>query len=574
MSLLSNVHERLVIDQHPFLVGEHPQAPGIPYGQEGRQGTVYLLQSETTKDKKAIKVFRSKFANPSMVLETEQLIKFSNMSGLLACERMIITPQQHSELVERHPELLYAVVMPWIEGPTWMDVLLNQQRLTRRESYNAAFAFTELMVTMEQRGLAHCDLSAPNVMLPMLSDIAQVRSSEYIQLIDLEQMYAKQFTRPQYVPGGSPGYAPRNKDRLDLWSLHSDRFAGAVLLMEMLGASTEEFMSNVWGESYFDPDEIQTSCDRYDILIEAIGSVWGEEFITLFERAWGSDDLAQCPTFGDWMVALTKIDPSVYREQKTTRQRSNQAVHKEVANQNPADNKLEQLLRQARECEEAGKEQEAIKIYRSLSLLNPHASLAKEVEIAIQQLELKLESAAAKQATTTSSIGRKVWKPILTILLLLVVASAGFFAYPFVNKNKIISPEILTATESELAETMKELDDTKLLMNQIHTQLEEMKKPLADRKKDLIENLNNHYHEVKSVAAYSVDSPNIEKQTFEAAEAYVLYVLEYMRLSFDLDPQFIPQFHVVSGYYYPYLYNDKRNAQLNQQFFKDYKDNF
>jgi hypothetical protein len=35
------VNSRLLIGDDIYTIGEHPNAPGVPYGQEGRQGTVY-----------------------------------------------------------------------------------------------------------------------------------------------------------------------------------------------------------------------------------------------------------------------------------------------------------------------------------------------------------------------------------------------------------------------------------------------------------------------------------------------------------------------------------------------------
>lgn len=570
MAFLSNMNEKLVIDKQSYLLAEHPQAPGVPYGQEGRQGIVYLLQSEKSNMKKAMKVFRAKFANPSLVSITEQLRKFTKMNGLQASDRMVITPHDHPALLEQYPDLLYAVLMPWIEGPTWMDMLLNGQRLTRRQSYKTAFAFAEIMVMMEQRGIAHCDLSAPNVMLPAFSDASSVRSSDHIQLIDLEQMYAPQFSRPEYVPSGSPGYAPRHKESWDLWNPHADRFAGAILLMEMLGACEEAFAAHAWGESFFDPEEIQTSCDRYDILVEAVSSTWGEEFAALFERAWNSTELIHCPTFGDWMVAMSKIEPSVYRDIKPTkRQKTSETT---TVQQVTGDNKLEQLLTRARDYEASGNYQEAIKAFQSVKLLNPHESLVKEVEIAVAELEEKI--AASTKLQTNRKTYRKLRKSVLTGLLCMAIAAVGYFAYPLINQHNLIRTEAYEAKVTELASVSEELADTRLLLTQVHTQLEELKKPLADRKKELVEQLNDHYHEVKEMASYSHLTPNIEKQTFEKAKAYIDYILEYVRLSFDLDPQFTAQFDAVSGYYYPYLYNENRNAQLNLQFFQDYKDKF
>jgi len=41
MPFQPNVHDELTIDGIPYRIAEHPAAPGIPYGQEGRAGLGY-----------------------------------------------------------------------------------------------------------------------------------------------------------------------------------------------------------------------------------------------------------------------------------------------------------------------------------------------------------------------------------------------------------------------------------------------------------------------------------------------------------------------------------------------------
>lgn len=426
MAFQTEVHSKLVINGETYAIGEHPFAPGVPYGQEGRQGTVYLLQSEDNRQKKAIKVFRSKLINPSTVHLSSQINKFSTMDGMAACERNTITPHNNPELLAKEPDLLYAVVMPWIDGPTWMDMVLNKQQLTRRQSYTAAYALAEILVTMEQRGLAHCDLSGPNIIMPMFAEGRnQVKSSNFVQLIDLEQMFSNQFERPEYLPTGSPGYAPKYVNA-QMWNAQSDRFAGSILIMEMLAASTSVFIQQAWGESYFDPNELQTHCERYDRLIQVIRPIWGVGIANLMQQAWESDELVQCPTFGEWLLELSKVDQSALREDATVsmprreepkatpaarreepasapvtsaRQETAAAAApkpkpQESARPSQADSmnqaRYNQLMKKAKEYESKGNLAKAIETYRTVQTLNPHSSVAKEIEIAIEFLQKQM----------------------------------------------------------------------------------------------------------------------------------------------------------------------------------------
>jgi hypothetical protein len=43
MPFQPQVNQELTIDDVTYRIAEHPAAPGIPYGQEGRQAIVYQL---------------------------------------------------------------------------------------------------------------------------------------------------------------------------------------------------------------------------------------------------------------------------------------------------------------------------------------------------------------------------------------------------------------------------------------------------------------------------------------------------------------------------------------------------
>jgi len=616
MAFQTEVDSRLVINGDTYMIGEHPFAPGVPYGQEGRQGTVYLLQSEDKRLKKAIKVFRSKLINPSTVHLSSQISKFAAMDGLAACERSTITPHNNPELLAKEPDLLYAVIMPWIEGPTWMDMVLNKGQITRRQSYTAAYALAEILVTMEQRGLAHCDLSGPNVMMPMFTEGRnQVKSSNFVQLIDLEQMFSVQFEKPEYLPAGSPGYAPRYADA-KMWNAQSDRFAGAILIMEMLAASTSVFTQHAWGESYFDPNELQTHNERYERLIQAVKPIWGAGVVTLMQRAWESDELSQCPTFGEWLLELSKIDQSVLREDVTVSmgrreepkaapaaaprqepQAAQMKARQETAasaapkaappaarpasQSNSADqDRCNQLMRKARDQERKGNTAKAIEIYRSIQSLNPHASVAKEVEIAIEYLlDQQKEKSKQKNKIQWGKLLKKIMKPFIALAIIAVIGLGAYFAYtyfkglaeagPVPNKaqTQVINEEI-KALKQEVAEKEKAIEG-------LNKEIEELRKPMAQRSDELIQKLVSQYGEIQKLAE---TDPNADKELhekmFKATEIYMEHVNSYYRLAFNLDSYLQEQIEIVEGYYFPFIYNHNRNAQLNYKFYTDYKDHF
>ncbi|MGC9084291.1 MAG: hypothetical protein ACP5ME_14080, partial [Anaerolineae bacterium] len=302
------VGDILEIEGQRYAVAEHPAAPGIAYGQEGRAGIVYCLEALTptpggsaatpfpspklgrgeggggdeVRARAALKVFKPRFRLPYLVSQAERIAPFAALPGLAACRRTVLTSSRHADLLRRHPDLTYAVLMPWIEGPTWQEVLLDRQPFSPEQSLALARGLAETLVRMEEQGVAHCDLSAPNVMLPALtptplppspSPAERERGRGWpegpgegvrgeVQLVDLEGLYAPGMLRPQELSSGSAGYAHREAAG-GLWGPEADRFAGAVLLAEMLGWCDPQITQAAWGESYFDPKEMQQQGERY-----------------------------------------------------------------------------------------------------------------------------------------------------------------------------------------------------------------------------------------------------------------------------------------------------------------------
>ncbi|MCS7040303.1 MAG: hypothetical protein NZP34_11915, partial [Caldilineales bacterium] len=299
------VGQEIVIDQIAYRVAEHPAAPGVPYGQEGRTAVVYRL--DAPGGAQALKVFKPRYRTPALVSLAQKLQPFADLPGLMVCQRTILTPQRHGTLLRRYPDLTYAVLMPWIEGPTWTEVVLGRdvrwrQKITPERALALASALATVLAEMEQKGVAHCDLSGPNVMLPALVAGRNGRH-EIVSLVDVEQLYGPGLEEPPAWPESSPGYRHRSV-RDGVWSEVADRYAGAVLLAEMLGWSDERVRKAAWGEHYFDPGELQTDSERYRVLVRVLREQWGEPVARLFDRAWHSKALADCPTFGEWVLTL------------------------------------------------------------------------------------------------------------------------------------------------------------------------------------------------------------------------------------------------------------------------------
>ena len=213
--LTPKVDQEIAIDGVSYRFTEHPVAPGVIFGQEGRYGTVYQLRASTPAWKTAgelgevtaLKVFKVRYRAPSLVTLAERIGSYAEMPGLQVCRRMVLTPQRHGSLLRQHPDLTYAVLMPWVDGPTWMQVMQEKRALRPEESLALAQSLAGILQAMEQRGVAHCDLSGPNIIIPGLAHTRGSLAGNLIALVDVEQLYTSGLAAPDFLPSSSPGYA-------------------------------------------------------------------------------------------------------------------------------------------------------------------------------------------------------------------------------------------------------------------------------------------------------------------------------------------------------------------------------
>jgi hypothetical protein len=445
-----NAHDELTIAGVTYRIAEHPAAPGFPYGQEGRAGIVYALTPVPAlagrevggEGRVALKVFKPRFRTPALVAQAEKLAAFAGLPGLQVARRTVLTPERDADLLRREPDLTYAVLMPWVEGPTWQEVLLEKRLLTPQQALTLAHALAEILSQMEQHGIAHCDLSGPNVLLPALTPASgspapggRGARGEGVALVDLEGLYAPGFGRPEALSSGSAGYA-HAQAAAGLWSPNADRFAGAVLLAEMLGWCDPDVVQAAWGESYFEPAEMQRETARYQTLVAALARWWGEGVARLFERAWRSESLLDCPTFGEWLVALPLTPspqppsplPQAGEEKGVAAQPAGEAVRAAVE----VTAEIRAFMQAARRMEEQRDLESALKLYRqALALARSEpalASLAREIALTIEHVTRRLRVAplpaeqppapAAAPAAEPQAVGRRMgWLGVVGLLL-------------------------------------------------------------------------------------------------------------------------------------------------------------
>lgn len=356
MSFSPQVNESITIGATSYRFTEHPAAPGsgVPYGQEGRAGTVYQLVDDD-EEYRAFKVFKPRYRQPSLAQLSRALASYADVPGLGVCRRQTLTPRDDAELLHRHHDLTYSVLMPWINGTTWSEYVQSHKPLSPAQSLALARRLTTVLTGLEEASLAHCDLSGANLIIDGLDGVEGGEPD--VILVDVEQLYASGLERPPNLLSGSPGYAYAAGE--DAWGPMGDRFAGAILLAEMLGWCDEGVREAAWEAGYFAESDLKQSTERYRRLLDALRQRWGDGVAGLLSQVWGSESPADCPSFGEWLVTLP-MNPSEVNNERT----------------------LDEWLALGGRLDSAGDEPGAQEAYRqALALAEPGSDLAAELAL-------------------------------------------------------------------------------------------------------------------------------------------------------------------------------------------------
>jgi len=294
------LNELITIDNAVYHVAEHPALPGVPYIQRGARGFVIQLKSPGP-ERYALKYFKLKYRVPDLVSIGKALRQYADLPGLRAAYRTVFTTQTHPELIRRYPALEYGVLMPWLPGTTWFDVITRRVPLSALESLQLAQTAARVLAALEARGLAHCDIAGANVMVD--------RANQRVELVDIEEMYGATLPRPVEFPAGQDGYQHKRSAIKGQWSAVGDRFGAAVLIAELLGWHNARIRENSADEHYFAASEVQQpDSPRFLLMRDLLRADYAPEIADTFEAAWRSADLADCPPLAIWQSVLNRLN--------------------------------------------------------------------------------------------------------------------------------------------------------------------------------------------------------------------------------------------------------------------------
>jgi serine/threonine protein kinase len=261
------------------------------YAEAGKEGVIYRV----LKGGKyyALKVFYPDYQDRRLLKNTEKISQLKHLEGFRVADRVVVHETAYPNLVKEYPELNYSVLMPWIQGTIWGN-LMNEDPLSSNRYTQIATALMKAVNSLEAQGLAHCDLSNNNFIIdPSFSSV---------ELIDIEDMYSPGMPRPvPDVSFGTPGYRTKWIAEHGLWGPNSDRFASAILCSEILTWHNQEIRDSRAGDTaFFDEGEIGEESERYRIMKACLGRV-NNELPSLFEKAWFSANTDDCPSAISWL---------------------------------------------------------------------------------------------------------------------------------------------------------------------------------------------------------------------------------------------------------------------------------
>lgn len=294
--------QTIYIQNKSYAFESNPSAPTYVYGQEGRHGIVYHLTSDDNT-KFAFKVFHYAYRGDWVEIISTSLRKYCHLPGMRAADRQILSQKNAFDLLNKYPELEFSVLMPWIKGYTCLEIFLSHKPLSKLQSISLALQLAKTLTSLEKNGLAHSDISASNV-------IVNLESFE-VDLTGIESFYMDHIAPPPMLPLGSHSYVNPKFQTESQWCSTGDRFAGAMLISELLTWYNEEIRLAAYGESYFSPHEIGEPNDKKHLLISKLKMI-NSFFVSLFDQAWNARSYDECPKLELWHEYLAEVISTQY----------------------------------------------------------------------------------------------------------------------------------------------------------------------------------------------------------------------------------------------------------------------
>ncbi len=277
----------------------HPAAPQFAHAAEGGEGTVFQVERLGSGVRYALKVFKSARVSTTLPEASRRLRPFAALPGLSVCERFCLDPTTSPRATAAVPALRFAVVMPWIADPPWLQTLATRTAITPGFGLDAARSLATCLSSLEAYGVSHGDLSGGNVLVNP--------ANGNVSLVDLESLHAPGLPPPAQTVLGTPGYNLVHSTE-GVCGPHADRFAAAVLLGELLAwhDARVRAAASTHG-SYFAPEDIASPTAPRFLLLRDVLAARSPRLASLFGNAWVCAQRSASPPARAWLEALDAL---------------------------------------------------------------------------------------------------------------------------------------------------------------------------------------------------------------------------------------------------------------------------
>lgn len=297
-SVLPKSNNRIDIGQVYYTVQENTD--------HGGKSIVLKLQSNQDQSFWALKCLNNP-ENLNLADDNDKMASIKHIPGFeWTAKRQVLTYTNHKQLLKQYIKLHNAILMPWVktsEQTSWFEFkvqqIQNNEALRDRNDFiHVAYKLAESLKELEERGFAHGDINTTNVIVNM--------TGRSINIIDIEDMFHRKYTLSiNNLSAGTPGYQFRSGQ--SVWHESADRFAGALLLCEIL-CWNDIRSNNITRDEYlFDQleeiDTRDTQCQVYKV-IEASLQQLSPDLLALFEACWQAKSIDECPQIADWYDAI------------------------------------------------------------------------------------------------------------------------------------------------------------------------------------------------------------------------------------------------------------------------------
>lgn len=277
----------------------------------GARASIYKLKHRLSNDTFALKVFKPEFqdAYPSQNFEFFQQNLPSIPAFRWVKHRILINPNTDAMLIEQYPQLRNAILMPWLELQSLDGIRadLKGKPATYTSSQKCrtlAKVLADTLCKLEVAEIAHGDIANSNMLVDW--------NNEELYLIDIEDMFHPSLPKPATIAdskGGTEGY--RFHDMYASWCREADRFAGAILISELLTLDQEDSQEVSAEESFFTQDDLDDreyngpNIPRYKIIINDMQQLThGMELTKLIQAAWQAKTIGDAPRITEWHKIL------------------------------------------------------------------------------------------------------------------------------------------------------------------------------------------------------------------------------------------------------------------------------